>query len=84
MHTFLTFTAPGDYMALNEIFDLPALAGTPGPTTSTFCRTLMIENDNIAEGVEDLTVQLSSLAPNLIVVNPPSVATVNIVDNDCE
>ena len=43
----------------------------------------MIENDNIAEGVEDLTVQLSSLSP-LIIVNPPSMATVNIIDNDCE
>jgi hypothetical protein len=75
--------APGDYTPLNEIIDLPALAGTPGPATSTFCRTLMIENDIIAEGVEDLTVALNSLAPALIVVNPQqSVATVQIIDND--
>ena len=80
MHSFFTCTAPDDYMALNEVFGLPAGTG-PGPVTGTFCRTLMVENDNIAEGLEDLTVQLNSLSP-FISVTPPNVATVQIMDND--
>lgn len=78
MHTS-THTAPGDYIQLNDIFDLPEQTGTPGQIT--FCSTITIQNDNIAEGIEDFNVQLSSLSP-FIVVNPPNLATVNIIDND--
>lgn len=75
-------TAPGDYTALNDVQGL--LTGTGNPGNTVFCSTVMIQNDNIAEGIEDFTVQLSSLSPGFIVVNQPSVATVQILDNDCK
>lgn len=72
-------TAPADYSALNDVMDLFAGTGLPG--NNEFCSTIAIQNDNIAEGVEDFSVQLNSLS-GFITVNPPSTATVLIIDND--
>ena len=74
--------APEDFTALNDV-RLDLLAGTGQPGNLVFCTTIMIVNDNIAEGVEDFFVQLSSLDGS-VVVNQPNVATVQILDNDCK
>ena len=75
----INFTAPDDYTAISAIDDL--LAGTGSPGNTVFCQTLFVQDDDIAEGLEDLSVQLLSFSP-LVVVNQPSSATIQILDND--
>ena len=76
---YILFTAPADYSAINAIDNLPAGTGNPGNTV--FCQTLLVQDDNIAEGLEDLSAQLASLSP-FVVVNQPSLATIQILDDD--
>lgn len=66
-------------MAENFLIDLPTGTGQFGNTE--FCRTIIIENDGIAEGMEDFTVQLTSFS-QFVVINQPDTATVNIIDDD--
>lgn len=73
------FTAPNDYTAISVIDGL--LAGTGSPGNTVFCQTLLVQDDNIAEGIEDLSAQLASLSP-FVVVNQPNMATITILDND--
>lgn len=75
-----SFTAPADYISINEVIGLPANTGLPGLTET--CRIITIQNDNIAEGIEDFTVTLNNLFPASIIVNQPNTATVQILDND--
>ena len=72
---------PLDYTGINVDNDLLAGTGLPGQTV--FCRSISINDDNIAEGPEDFLVILSSLNSQFVTIDPSgSSATVTILDDD--
>ena len=62
--------------------NIPLNVGVGLPGQMRFCEDIIINNDLLAEGNEDFSVNLDSLNP-LVAINPQfSSATVEIVDDD--
>ena len=76
----LYYIAPADY---NEIdLNIPLNPGVGQAGLMRFCENIGINEDPLAEGNEDFTVNLASLNP-LVAINPQfSSATVEILDDD--
>ena len=78
--SFVTL-APADYQGINVDRDFAIGTGLPGQTR--FCRNIDINDDNLAEGLEESTYQLVSLNNELVEVNPSrSTADIQIQDDD--
>ena len=57
--------------------------GQPAAGQNRFCRNIVINNDELAEGPEQFTYELLSLNNALVMVNPTrSTAVVEIQDDD--
>ena len=65
------------------IVDRDFAIGTGQPGQTRFCQDITINDDNLAEGLEQFTYQLVSLNSELVEVNPArSTAEIRIQDDD--
>ena len=68
-------------MGISVDRDFTIGTGLPGQTR--FCQNIVINDDNLAEGSEQFTLQLVSLNNELVVVNPTrNTAVIEIQDDD--
>lgn len=75
------FLAPADYMGISVDRNFTIGTGLPGQTR--FCQNIDINDDNLAEGLEEFTYRLVSLNSELVEVNPSrSTANIQILDDD--
>ena len=74
------YVAPADYAGIDLNIPLNPGVGLAGQTR--FCENIDINDDPLAEGNEEFTVNLASLNP-LVAINPQfSSATVDMLDDD--
>ena len=77
------------FVFISEVDDYRTVATTLtdrslSPSDTEFCFTIMIENDNIAEGAEDLILELSTSGdtrPEDVILSP-SRLIITIIEND--
>ena len=75
------FLAPADYVGIDADRDFTIGTGLPGQ--ARFCQNIAINDDNLAEGLEEFTYRLASLDSELVEVNPSrSTADIQIQDDD--
>lgn len=74
------YIAPADYVGIG--LNIPLNPGVGLVEQMRFCENITINDDQLAEGNEDFTINLASLNP-LVAINPQySSATVEILDDD--